>query len=125
MNLNLTGNHLEITPALRDYVVAKLDRITRHFDHVIDVNVVLAVDKLQHKVEVNLHTRGKDIHVEAIEADMYAAVDMLIDKLDRQVVKHKEKLTGQRHEGPGIKRDAPAADVPLAPTAGASGAANG
>ena len=125
MNLNLTGNHLDITPALRDYVVAKLDRITRHFDHVIDVNVVLAVDKLQHKVEVNLHTRGKDIHVEAIEADMYAAVDMLIDKLDRQVVKHKEKLTGQRHEGPGSKRDVPAADVPLAPTAGASGAANG
>ena len=125
MNLNLTGNHLDITPALRDYVVAKLDRITRHFDHVIDVNVVLAVDKLQHKVEVNLHTRGKDIHVEAIEADMYAAVDMLIDKLDRQVVKHKEKLTGQRHEGPGIKRDAPAADVPLAPTTGATGAANG
>ena len=125
MNLNLTGNHLDITPALRDYVVAKLDRITRHFDHVIDVNVVLSVDKLQHKVEVNLHTRGKDIHVEAIEADMYAAVDVLIDKLDRQVVKHKEKLTGQRHEGPGIKRDAPAADVPLAPTAGAPGAANG
>ena len=125
MNLNLTGNHLDITPALRDYVVAKLDRITRHFDHVIDVNVVLAVDKLQHKVEVNLHTRGKDIHVEAIETDMYAAVDMLIDKLDRQVVKHKEKLTGQRHEGPGIKRDVSAADVPLAPTAGAPGVANG
>jgi putative sigma-54 modulation protein len=125
MNLNLTGNHLDITPALRDYVVAKLDRITRHFDHVIDVNVVLAVDKLQHKVEVNLHTRGKDIHVEAIETDMYAAVDMLIDKLDRQVVKHKEKLTGQRHEGPGIKRDVAAVDVPLAPTAGAPGAANG
>jgi putative sigma-54 modulation protein len=125
MNLNLTGNHLDITPALRDYVVAKLDRITRHFDHVIDVNVVLSVDKLQHKVEVNLHTRGKDIHVEAIEADMYAAVDVLIDKLDRQVVKHKEKLTGQRHEGPGIKHGASAADAPLAPTAGATRAANG
>lgn len=125
MNLNLTGNHLDITPALRDYVVAKLDRITRHFDHVIDVNVVLAVDKLRHKVEVNLHTRGKDIHVEAIEADMYAAIDVLIDKLDRQVVKHKEKLTGQRQEGAGIKRDAPAGDVPLAPPAGAPGVANG
>ena len=92
MNLTLTGNHLDVTPALRDYVVAKLDRITRHFDHVIDVNVVLVVDKLQHKAEVNLHTRGKDIHVEAIEADMYAAIDMLIDKLDRQVIKHKDRV---------------------------------
>ena len=112
MNLTLTGNHLDMTPALRDYVIGKLDRITRHFDHVIDVNVVLAVDKLRHKAEVNLHTRGKDIHVEAIEADMYAAIDLLIDKLDRQVVKHKEKLTGQRQEDPGIKREVPVAEGP-------------
>ena len=83
MNLNLTGNHLEITPAIRDYVVAKLDRITRHFDHVIDVQVVMSVAKLRHKCEVNLHARGKDIHVEAVELDMYAAIDMLVDKLDR------------------------------------------
>ena len=123
MNLNLTGNHLDVTPALRDYVVAKLDRITRHFDHVIDVNVVLAVDKLQHKAEVNLHASGKDIHVEAIEADMYAAIDMLIDKLDRQVVKHKEKLTGHRHEGADIKRDAVAGETPPA-AAGATGVAS-
>ena len=127
MNLNLTGHHLDITPALRDYVVAKLDRVTRHFDHVIDVNVVLAVDKLQHKVEVNLHTRGKDIHVEAIEADMYAAIDVLIDKLDRQVVKHKEKRAEHVREGAAIKRDAAtgeAAPAP-APAAGAPGPANG
>ena len=122
MNLNLTGNHLAITPAIRDYIVAKLERVTRHFDHVIDVNVVLVVDKLQHKAEVNLHTRGKDIHVEAIEADMYAAIDMLIDKLDRQVVKHKEKLTGHRHEGAGIKREGVAGEPP-ATTAGAPGVA--
>ena len=121
MNLNLTGNHLDITPALRDYVIAKLDRINRHFDHVIDVNVVLAVDKLRHKVEVNLHTRGKDIHVEAIEADMYAAIDLLIDKLDRQVVKHKEKLTGHRHEGVAAKRDAAVAEAPYTPVPGAPG----
>ena len=87
MNLNLTGNHLEITPAIRDYVVAKLDRVTRHFDHVIDVNVILSVDKLRQKVEANLHIRGKDIHAESIEADMYAAIDALADKLDRQVLK--------------------------------------
>ncbi len=126
MNLNLTGHHLDITPALRDYVVAKLDRVTRHFDHVIDVNVVLAVDKLQHKVEVNLHTRGKDIHVEAIEADMYAAIDVLIDKLDRQVVKHKEKQAEHVREGSAIKRDVATDEASSVPSAGAAGpAANG
>jgi len=96
MNLNLTGNHLDITPAIRDYVVAKLDRITRHFDHVIDVQVVMSVAKLRHKVEANLHARGKDIHVEAVELDMYAAIDILVDKLDRQIIKHKEKSYGHR-----------------------------
>ena len=110
MNLNLTGNHLPITPAIRDYVVAKLERVTRHFDHVIDVNVVLAVEKLRHKVEVNLHARGKDIHVEAVEADMYAAIDALADKLDRQVLKHKEKRAANRHEHATIKRSATAAE---------------
>jgi putative sigma-54 modulation protein len=111
MNLNLTGHHLEITPAIRDYVIAKLDRVTRHFDHVIDVNVVMSVDKLQHKVEANLHTRGKDIHVEAIEADMYAAIDALADKLDRQVVKHKEKRSTNRHDGATIKREVAATEA--------------
>ncbi len=125
MNLNLTGHHLDITPALRDYVVAKLDRVTRHFDHVIDVNVVLSVDKLRHKVEANLHTRGKDIHVESIEPDMYAAIDALIDKLDRQVVKHKEKLALHRHDGSGIKRDAAEDESHPVPALGAPGTANG
>ena len=105
MNLNLTGHRLEITPAIRDYVMAKLDRVTRHFDDVIDVNVVMSVDKLRHKVEVNLHARGKDIHVEAIEPDMYAAIDALADKLDRQVLKAKEKRVADRHDGAAVKRD--------------------
>ena len=105
MNLNLTGNHLEITPAIRDYVVAKLDRLTRHFDHVIDVNVVLSVDKLRQKIEANLHIRGKDIHAESIEPDMYAAIDALADKLDRQVLKAKEKRVADRHDGAVAKRD--------------------
>jgi putative sigma-54 modulation protein len=125
MNLNLTGHHLDITPALRDYIVAKLDRVTRHFDHVIDVNVVLSVDKLRQKVEVNLHTRGKDIHVEAIEPDMYAAIDALIDKLDRQVLKHKEKRETHRHEGAAVKREVAAGEGQPAPAAGAPRAANG
>jgi ribosome hibernation promoting factor len=121
MNLNLTGNHLDITPAIRDYVVAKLDRITRHFDHVIDVQVVMSVAKLRHKVEANLHARGKDIHVEAVELDMYAAIDVLVDKLDRQVVKHKEKLALRRHAGPGIKHEAAATEPAPALPRGAPG----
>jgi putative sigma-54 modulation protein len=104
MNLNLTGHHIEITPALRDYVLSKLDRITRHFDHVIDVNVVFSVDKLQQKVEANVHLRGRDIHAESVEPDMYAAIDSLADKLDRQVLKHKEKWGNNRHEGAARKR---------------------
>ena len=102
MNLNLSGHHLEITPAIRDYVVSKLERISRHFDHVIDVNVIMSVDKLNQKIEANVHLRGKDIHVESIEEDMYAAIDSLIDKLDRQVLKYKEKFEGRRNEG-GLK----------------------
>ena len=104
MNLNLCGHQLDITPAIRDYVLAKLTRITRHFDHVIDVNVILSVNKLAQKVEANVHIRGKEIHAEAIEPDMYAAIDCLADKLDRQVLKHKEKRTVRRHESGTIKR---------------------
>ena len=96
MNLNLTGVHLDITPAIRAYVVSKLDRVTRHFDHVIDVNVVLCVDKLRRIVEANVNVPGKEIHAESVDPDMYAAIDALADKLDRQVVKYKEKLTDHR-----------------------------
>ena len=91
MNLNLTGVHLDITPAIREYVNAKLDRINRHFDHVIDVNVILSVEKLKQKIEANVHLSGKDIFVECDDADMYAAIDALVDKLDRQILKHKER----------------------------------
>jgi putative sigma-54 modulation protein len=121
MNLNLTGHHLTITPAIRDYVVAKLDRVVRHFDHVIDVNVVMTVDKLQQKIEANLHTRGKDIHAEAIDADLYAAIDALADKLDRQVLKHKEKRDDWRHEPNSVKREAADAEAKPPPPAGPPG----
>ena len=104
MNLNLTGHHLLITPAIREYVTSKLERVTRHFDHVIDVNVVLSVDKLRQQITANLHIRGKEIHAECVEADMYAAIDALADKLDRQVLRHKEKRNGSRHEPAVIKR---------------------
>jgi putative sigma-54 modulation protein len=98
MNLNLSGHHLVITPAIRAYVEHKLVRVTRHFDHVIDVNVVLSVDKLRRQIAANLHIRGKDIHAECVEPDMYAAIDALADKLDRQVLKYKEKRNGHRRD---------------------------
>jgi putative sigma-54 modulation protein len=96
MNLHLSGHHLEVTPAIRDYVTSKMDRITRHFDHVIDVNVKLSVEKLKQTIEANVHLSGKDIFVESHDTDMYAAIDILVDKLDRQIIKHKEKHSGHR-----------------------------
>ncbi|QEL56055.1 ribosome hibernation-promoting factor, HPF/YfiA family [Chromobacterium paludis] len=101
MNLKVTGLHLEVTPSLREYIENKLERITRHVDNVIDVSVTLSVDKLVQKAEVNVHLSGKDIHIEASEADLYAAIDLLMDKLDRQVLKHKEKLTEHRAQSSG------------------------
>ncbi len=96
MNLHISGHHVDVTPAMRDYVTSKFTRITRHFDHVIDVNVILSVDKLKQKVEANVHLSGKDIFVECDDANMYAAIDALVDKLDRQILKHKEKHAGHR-----------------------------
>ena len=91
MHLKLTGHHLEITPALRSYVEKKLERVVRHFDQLIDVTCVLTVEKLVHKAEATLHMRGETVHVLATAEHMYAAIDALADKLDRGVVKHKEK----------------------------------
>ena len=109
MNLSVTGHHVDITPAIRNYVVSKLERIMRHFDHVIDVSVVLTVEKLQQKAEANIHVSGNDLHAEAVDEDMYAAIDALADKLDRMVVKHKEIRSSRRPEGGGTKRAAAAA----------------
>jgi len=99
MNLQLTGHHLDITPAIRGYVTAKLERITRHFDQVIDVNVILSVEKLQQRIEATVHIPGRDIFCESIDADMYAAIDGLVDKLDRSILKYKEKSVGKRQNG--------------------------
>jgi putative sigma-54 modulation protein len=100
MNLQLTGLHLEVTPALRDYVTSKLTRISNHFDHVIDVKVTLSVEKLAQKVEATLHVPGNDLHAACTDENMYSAIDMLTDKLDRQVLKHKEK-NGDHHKSNG------------------------
>jgi ribosome hibernation promoting factor len=103
MNLHLTGHHVQITPAIRDYVAGKLARIKNHFDNVIDVNVILSVEKLQQKVEANVHVRGKDIYCESVDTDMYAAIDTLVDKLDRTIIKHKEKHLDHRHGAASIR----------------------
>ncbi len=102
MNLTISGHHLEVTPALREYVLTKLDRVTRHFDQVVDVNVLLSVEKLKEKerrqkAEVTLHVKGKDLFVEQSHEDMYAAIDQLMDKLDRQVGRYKDKIQNHNH----------------------------
>ncbi len=104
MNLKISGHHVELTPALREYVQNKLERIRRHFDNVIDITVTLAIDANTEKdkrqrAEINLHMRGKDLHVESEAQDMYAAIDLLMDKLDRQVLRHKDKIQDHQHEG--------------------------
>ena len=91
MQLSITGHHVEITPALRTYVEKKLERVGRHFDQVIDVHCVLTVEKLEHKAEATLHVSGNAIHADAVNGNMYASIDKLADKLDRAVMKHKEK----------------------------------
>jgi putative sigma-54 modulation protein len=92
MQLNVSGHHVEITESLRGYVETKIEKIERHFDIVSDVDCILTVEKLRHKAEATVHVSGGTIYADAIEEDMYAAIDSLIDKLDRRVRKHKEKL---------------------------------
>jgi len=105
MNLTISGHHLEVTPALRGYVTQKLDRITRHFDQVVDVRVLLSVEKQKEKegrqrAECNIHVKGNDLFAECANEDLYAAVDQLVDILDRQVVRHKDRL--QNHQPGGF-----------------------
>jgi putative sigma-54 modulation protein len=92
MNLNIAGHHLPLTPALRTYVSEKINRLERHFGHLIGASVILSVEKQRHKAEATIHTRGANLHAEAIEEDMYAAIDSLADKLDSQTRRLKEKV---------------------------------
>ena len=102
MNLTISGHHLEVTPALREYVMTKLDRVTRHFDQVVDITVLLCIEKLSEKerrqrAEVTVHVKGKDIFVEQSHEDLYAAIDQLVDKLDRQVCRYKDRVQDHHH----------------------------
>ena len=100
MQVQISGHQIDITPALRDHVQSKLDRLTRHFDNITSLTVVLAVDKLEQRAEATLAAAGCTLHAEAADADMYASIDVMMDKLDAQLRKHKEKLTDHhRDEG--------------------------
>ena len=92
MQLNVSGHHVEVTDSLRGYVESKIERLERHFDIVSDVHCILSVEKLRHKAEAKVNVNGGTIFAETTEEDMYAAIDGLVDKLDRRVRKHKEKL---------------------------------
>ncbi|MEN9473023.1 MAG: ribosome-associated translation inhibitor RaiA [Pseudomonadota bacterium] len=105
MNLTISGHHVEVTPAMRSYVTTKLDRITRHFDQVVDVKVLLSVENEKEKerrqhAECNIHVKGNDMFAQTAHSDLYAAIDELMDKLDRQVVRHKDRIQSHSHSAP-------------------------
>jgi putative sigma-54 modulation protein len=104
MQLNVSGHHVDITDSLRDYVESKIERLERHFDLVSDVHCILTVEKLRHKAEAKVNVNGGTIYAETTEDDMYAAIDGLVDKLDRRVRKYKEKLV-DHHAREALKRD--------------------
>jgi putative sigma-54 modulation protein len=93
MQLNVTGHHVDVTSSLKGYVERKLDRLVKHSDHVIDVHCILTVEKLRHKAEATVLLKLGKVYADAVDEDMYAAIDALADKLDRRVKKHKEKLS--------------------------------
>ena len=102
MQVNITGHHVELTDALRDYVNEKLTRLERHYDNITTVQVILSIEKERHQAASTLHAAGADLHAVAQDGDMYAAIDALSDKLDRQLVKHKEKAQA-RAQGAGAR----------------------
>jgi len=101
MQLNLTGHHVALTQAMREHVQDKIKKLERHFDHVTNVNVVLTVEKQLMKAEASVNVLKGQLFADATSNDMYAAIDALVDKLDRQIVKHKEKLVERHHRGRG------------------------
>lgn len=106
MQLNVTGHHVDITPALRSYVEAKVERLERHFDNVTNVHFVLSVEKVRHRAEATLHISGGTLFADAESDDMYAAIDSLADKLDRQIRKHKEKRTDHHRSEGSVRKNA-------------------
>lgn len=103
MNLTISGHHLEVTPALKEFVSNKLSRVTKRFDQVIDVRVLLSLENTKEKegrqsAECTMLLKGGDIHVKTSHEDLYAAIDEMVDKLDRQIVKFKDKIKDHDHQ---------------------------
>lgn len=104
MQLTITGHHVEVSPALRAYVTEKVQRISRHFDHVISIHVILKVENHQQQAEGTVNAAGKSLFAQHVDEDMYASIDGLVDKLDKQVRRHKDKIRG--HHASAAKRAA-------------------
>ena len=100
MQINITGHHLEVTPALRAYATEKMQRLTRHFDHVLSVNITMSVEKHEQQAEATVHAAGRNLFATHKSSDMYAALDGLADKLDRQVRRHKGRTRDHNHINP-------------------------
>ena len=96
MQITISGHHLDVTDSLKNYVTSKLERLNNHHDRITNTHVILSVDKLIQKAEATRHVSGKDLFADATHSDLYAAIDALADKLDRQLIKHKEKLRDHR-----------------------------
>ncbi len=103
MRIDINGHQMEVTPALRDYAQEKLGRLTRHYEQALDTRMILSVDKLEHRAEATIHAPGKTLFADAQASDMYAAIDLLADKLDRLVLKQKEKQK-DHHRGESAAR---------------------
>lgn len=108
MQINITGHHVDLTESLQNYVESKFEKLERHFDNVTNVHVILSVEKLRQKAEATIHISGADLYADSEEEDMYTAIDLLVDKLDRQVKKHKEKLTDHHRSEGGRAKKQPA-----------------
>ncbi|MDG2502102.1 MAG: ribosome-associated translation inhibitor RaiA [Porticoccaceae bacterium] len=94
MQMTISGHHLDLTDPIREYVTTKLSKLERHYEQITSTSVILTVDKLQQKAEATVHVSGAELFANAEHADLYAAIDALSDKLDRQLIKHKEKHRG-------------------------------
>ena len=97
MQVNISGHHVEVTEALQNYVSVKLDKLQRHFDQIGNVQVTLTVEKARQKAEASMNVKGAQLHADAVHEDLYAAIDLMNDKLDRQIIKHKEKSVDRKH----------------------------
>ncbi|GAB3342880.1 ribosome hibernation-promoting factor, HPF/YfiA family [Marilutibacter aestuarii] len=103
MRIETHGQQIDVTPALRDYVETKLARLERHYEQPLDIKAQLSLDKPDHRAEATLNIAGRTLHADANAVDMYAAIDLLADKLDRLLMKHKEKMV-DHHRGESLAR---------------------